>query len=199
MFSFSCREFNGVRAGGLIGGWDLLSIVREINSLRARCQANAGRFRLGIYNIYFQPRSRRIGPEPHGDVRRLELIFQDLLLSQTCASIWVTSQRCGSAILGFGCGATRAFMNTGKALKWLEVVRVPRSTLMNRRVNERKALHADALGRASVTQSQLVKKGDYRGEDFLVRRRRAWKMPAPRASKGIAPGSGMATARLSSQ
>ena len=47
-----------------------------------------------------------------------------------------------------------------------------------------------------VTQSQLVKEGDYRAVDFLVRRRRAQKMPAPRISRGIAPGSGMATTRL---
>ena len=109
MFSVSCRESNAVRACGLIGGWDLLSIVREINSLRARCQANAGRCGLGTYNIYLQPRSRRIRPEPHGDVRRLELIFQDLLLSQTCANIWVPPQRCGSAPGGWVWSDTRIY------------------------------------------------------------------------------------------
>jgi hypothetical protein len=31
-FSFSCRESNAVRAGELIRGWDLCSIMRGINN-----------------------------------------------------------------------------------------------------------------------------------------------------------------------
>jgi len=75
-----------VRVGDLIGGWDLCSIVREINRLRARFQANAGRRPLSEHIVYIgNPAPVKLGPNRQGASRGVSKDPRPVLLDAQSA------------------------------------------------------------------------------------------------------------------
>ena len=88
-----------MRVGDLIGGWDLCSIVREINRLRARFQANAGRRPLSEHIVYIgNPVPVELGPNRQGASRGVSKDPRPVLLDAQLARNAGFKQRPGAIV-----------------------------------------------------------------------------------------------------